>query len=322
MPLHPRVKQFLDAIDELNLPPIDQLSAAEVRARKVPVIGRIEPVQELRTISIPTRSGTIDARLYVPEMTEENETRTLLPLIVYMHGGGWVMGELDTYDQLCCALANRSECAVVSLAYRLAPEHPWPAAVEDCLDSVNWLLAETFTAKPDSPTHWQTDPSRLFVMGDSAGGNLAAVVALQLKAKQPHPLKGEVLIYPITDADFTRESYVKCSEGYFLTTAMMKWFWKQYCPDESKWFDPTLSPLRADSHAGLPETFLVTCQYDPLRDEGIAYAKALQQAKVEVEHHDVAGYIHGFLRQLHTFPEADEMLTRIANWIRHRTIRE
>ncbi len=315
MPLDPRVKQFLDAIAELELPPIEQLTAAEVRARKVPVMGSIEPVREIRPLSIPTRSGSINARLYVPEASTEDNNFHKLPVIIYMHGGGWVMGELDTYDQLCCALAARSECAVISLEYRLAPEHPYPAAVEDCIDSVNWLLQETLSSKSDSNQSWQADPSRVFIMGDSAGGNLSAVVALELNSQQPHPLKGQVLIYPITDADFTRESYIKCSEGYFLTTAMMKWFWKQYCPDESKWFDPNLSPLRATSHIGLPETFLITCQYDPLRDEGIAYAKKLQESGVKVEHHDVPGFIHGFLRQLHTFPQADEMLTRIAKWI-------
>jgi len=318
MPLDPRVKQFLDAIAELDLPPIEQLTAVEVRARKVPVMGSIEPVQEIRPLFIPTRSGSMSARLYVPEAAAENKKPRDLPVIIYMYGGGWVMGELDTYDQLCCALAKRSECAVVSLEYCLAPEHPYPAAVEDCIDSVKWLLQEALSSNADSTATWQTDPSRVFVMGDSAGGNLAAVVALELNNEQPHPLKGQVLIYPITDADFTRESYISCSEGYFLTTAMMKWFWKQYCPDETKWFEPALSPLRATDHAGLPETFLVTCQYDPLRDEGTAYVKALQTAGVKVEHHDVVSFVHGFLRQIQTFPQANEMLSQIANWVKLR----
>ena len=169
MPLDPRVQQFLDSIAELNLPPIEQLTAQEVRARKVPVVGSVEPVQEIRPLSIPTRSGAINARLYVPEAAIENEKPRELPIIIYMHGGGWVMGELDTYDQLCCLLAKRGECTVVSLEYRLAPEHPYPAAVEDCIDSVNWLLRETLSSESNSSPNWKTDPNQVFVMGDSAG---------------------------------------------------------------------------------------------------------------------------------------------------------
>ncbi|MBL4884756.1 MAG: alpha/beta hydrolase, partial [Planctomycetaceae bacterium] len=300
MTLNPRVKQFLDAIAEFSPAPLEQGSVAEARARTVPVLGLFDPVLETRHISIPTRSGEIAARLYVPEPNESETDPRELPVLAYIHGGGWVMGELETYDQLCCALAARSGCAVISLGYRLAPEHPYPAAVEDCIDGVNWLLAEKLNSSADSKHRWCTDPSQVFVMGDSAGGNLAAVVALELNKKQPHALQGQVLIYPITDADFTRESYTENAEGYFLTTAMMTWFWDLYCPNHEQWFDPSLSPIRAVTHAGLPDTFLVTCQYDPLRDEGIAYADVLQAAGVKVDHQHITGFIHGFLRQIHT----------------------
>jgi acetyl esterase len=224
-------------------------------------------------------------RLYVPE-----GAATPSPALVYFHGGGWVIGSLETHENLCKALANRSGARVVAVDYRLAPEHGWPAAAEDCY-AVSCHMAEHGAAHG-------IDGARLAVGGDSAGGNLAAVVALLARERGGPRLRHQVLIYPVTDHDFERPSYRENGSDYFLTTDAMRWFWDHYVPDRGQRNHWSAAPLRAEKLAGLPPATVITAEYDPLRDEGEAYAERLREAGVPVTCSRYDGQIHGFVSML------------------------
>jgi acetyl esterase len=197
-----------------------------------------------------------------------------------------VIGSLETHDGSCRELANRVGCVVVSVDYRLAPEHRYPAAAEDCFAATNWV-AENAAALG-------VDPKRIAIGGDSAGGNLAAAVALMARDRSGPALRHQLLIYPVTDADFTCASYRENAEGYLLTTKAMEWFWGHYVPDAVLRKEAYAAPLQAKDLAGLPPAFVITAEYDPLRDEGEAYAKRLQQAGVRTTLRRYDGAIHGF----------------------------
>jgi acetyl esterase len=238
-----------------------------------------EPVHEVRDLAAPGPAGDVPLRLYRPAADEP------LPAILYFHGGGFVIGSLDTHDGTCRALANASGCAVVSVDYRLAPEHRFPAAPEDCWAALAWVAKEGAALGVDG--------ARLAVAGDSAGGNLAATAALLARARGP-ALRYQLLVYPVTDHAFDTPSYRENGEGYFLSAAMMRWFWQQYLEDAGQGADPLASPLRATELAGLPPALVVTAEYDPLRDEGEAYAARLRAAGVPTELRRFPGQIHGF----------------------------
>jgi acetyl esterase len=208
------------------------------------------------------------------------------PAIVYFHGGGWVVGDLDTHDGSCRALARASGCAVVSVAYRLAPEHPYPAAVDDCLAAYRWVVANA--------AELAVDGRSVAVMGDSAGGNLAAVVSLAARDLDGPPPVAQGLVYPGTDFRLTSRSQRLFADGYFLTEESMRWFRRQYVTDDSLITEPTVSPLLAEDHTGLAPAWVWTGGFDPLRDEGMAYADALDKAGVEVHHRCYDDQIHGF----------------------------
>lgn len=318
MSLDARAKDFLDTVTLLGGKPVNELSVAEARARKVPMIGSCEPIAELRDFNIPVRHGDIPARLYVPQHHSSSGETVEFPVIVYIHGGGWVLGELDNYDQLCSAITHRSRCIVISLAYRLAPEAPFPAAVEDCLDAVQWISQQRLTPAESDQPGWATLPEQLFLMGDSAGGNLAAVVSDVFSQHSSVNILGQVLLYPVTDSSFTQESYRRNGHGYLLTTHVMEWFWDHYCPDRSVRSDVLASPLHSSRLGELPPTYLQTCQYDPLVDEGNAYGEKLLLAGVDLEHCEVPGMIHGFMRFLNTFPQASDQLNKITHWLTQR----
>jgi acetyl esterase len=209
------------------------------------------------------------------------------PALVYLHGGGWVIGSLDSYDATCRELAEGAGCVVVSVDYRLAPEHRYPAAPQDCFAAVKWVAANAGSLGADA--------RRLAVGGDSAGGNLSAVVAQMARDQGGPAIRFQLLIYPVTDADFTRRSYVDNAEGYLLTTASMHWFWDHYLPEREKRAEPYACPLRAADLAGLPPAWVCTAEFDPLRDEGEAYAKRLQHAGVSTTLTRFDGLIHGFI---------------------------
>ncbi|MFB6296440.1 MAG: alpha/beta hydrolase [Halobacteriales archaeon] len=212
------------------------------------------------------------------------------PVLTFYHGGGWVIGTLDTHEPICRALAGAADCVVVSVDYRLAPEHPFPAALEDCYAATRWVS--------DNAATLHADPDRVAVGGDSAGGNLAAAVAQACRDHGGPELVHQLLVYPVTDHAFDTDSYAENAEGYFLTRADMEWFWDHYLDSRFDGNNPYASPLRARDLGGLPPASVVTAGFDPLRDEGIAYAKRLDAAGVAVEHHHYDGAIHGFFGML------------------------
>ena len=267
--LHPQAVAFLELV--ADQPPLDQMSPDEARAAMrdgIPLFG--EPVA-LADVHDATAGG-VPVRVYRP-------ADGLLPAIVHLHGGGWVLGDLDTHDSLCRDLAADSGCAVVAVDYRLAPEHPYPAALEDSLSAVR-AVGEL-----------GLDPDRVALYGDSAGGGLAAVIARELGDAVRH----QALVYPVCDARVgATESYSRYAEGYFLTAADMRWFIDHYAAgvDPS---DPRLSALAATDLSGAPPATIVLGEYDPLHDEGVAYARRLEEAGVEVELRDYPGQLHPFV---------------------------
>jgi acetyl esterase len=256
---------------------------------------------EPRTIAGP--AGPIPARLYVPR-----DGRPPRPLVVYYHGGGWVVGDLDTHDATCRHLAHETAAAVLAVDYRLAPEHRFPAAVDDAVAAFGWAVREAAALG--------ADPARVGVAGDSAGGNLAAVVAqVTTRASDARPV-AQLLIYPVTDLSTKHPSYRLFSDGFFLTEADMDWYRANYLPDESAAHDPRASPLRASDLSGLPPAVVLTAGFDVLRDEGEAYAKRLLDAGVPTELRRNAGQIHGFANAAGVSPTARATMDEAARLFR------
>lgn len=294
MPLSPEAQSYLDAFHKTGKP-LEAGTPEEARTLVAPLKLKREPVAEIRDIWIAGPAGELPALVYTPLIAEEVDEHVLLPPIVFFHGGGWVAGSLESHDATCRRLCNAAQALVVSIDYRLAPEHPFPAAPEDCFAATLWAsqFIENFGG----------DPNRLVVCGDSAGGNLAAAVTLMARERGGPAIAGQVLLYPITDCNFDTPSYRQNGEGYFLTTSTMKWFWNHYLERPEQGVEPLASPLRADL-TGLPPAIVLTAEYDPLRDEGNAYADKLQAAGVPLRRIACLGQIHGFLRRLDLFPQA------------------
>jgi acetyl esterase len=287
--LHPQASAFLELAAEQ--PPLDALSVDEARAQMregIPVFG--EPV-ELADVS-DTQVAGVPVRVYRPQ------TGDGLPAIVHFHGGGWVLGDLDTHDSICRDIAAQSECVVVSVDYRRAPEHPFPAALEDSLAVVS-AVGEL-----------GLDAGRVAVTGESAGGGLAACVAQELRGGLRH----QALVYPVCDARVgATESYACYADGHFLTAADMSWFVRHYASDADP-SDPRLSPLAAADLAGVAPATVVLAECDPLHDEGLAYARRLEDAGVDVELRDYAGQIHPFFLLAGVIDDGREARA----WVAHR----
>lgn len=232
------------------------------------------------TIDVP--GGSIGYRRYRPLGVEGDA----LPTLIYYHGGGWVIGTIETHDSTCRRLANKSHCQVVSIGYRLAPEHPFPTPTDDSLAAFRHIR--------DNAAAFGADPARLAVGGDSAGGNLAAVICQACKRTGEAMPAFQMLIYPATDARRTTESRRLFADGYFLTRELMDWFWKAYAPAHADLTDPRLSPVLASDVSGLPPAFVLTAGFDPLRDEGRAYANRLIDAGVKTTYVNYPGTVHGF----------------------------
>jgi len=284
MPLDPQARLILDNLPE-DLLDVRRTTPLELRtlyAEQSQLPFPAEPVADVAEREIPGPAGPVPVRIYTPEGEEPR------PAVVFFHGGGWVIGNLDTHDGTARKLANAAGAVVVSVDYRLAPEHPYPAAAEDCYAATRWVAehgaAELGVAR-----------GRLAVAGDSAGGNLAAVVSLMARDRGGPALAFQLLVYPVTDPDFERASYRENAEGYLLTRDVMEWFWDQYVPEAERRHDPYAAPLRAPDLSGLPPALVVTAEYDPLRDEGEAYARRLEEAGVRVRCRRYPGMIHGFL---------------------------
>jgi acetyl esterase/lipase len=271
---------LLHFIESLGLPPRETLSVADARAAAVAMRAGRPPgpkVGEIVDGTLPGAVGALTYRLYRPA------SRGPHPIMVYFHGGGWVLGSYDSDDPLCRDLCVRSDAIVVSADYRHAPEARFPAAIDDGFAATRWVAANAEALGGQ--------PGKLGVCGWSAGGNIAAVVCQIARDAGGPSIAGQVLINPVTDCDFTRESYAANGNGYLLTTSLVRWFWDHYI-DSADRFHPKASPLRAADLRGLPPALVVTCEFDPLRDEGVAYAEALAAAGVDVNHLPNRGQIH------------------------------
>ena len=280
--------------------PVDQARAGH-EAETEHLSGPGEPVAEVRDLEIDAPGGPIPIRVYRPEADGP------LPVVAYFHGGGWMLGSIESFDTVLRALANAAGVAVLSVGYRLAPEAPFPAGLDDSICALRWAAAEARTLG--------ADPERLAIAGDSAGGNLATVVARRLR--DDVPLRAQVLIYPVTDAGCNTASYREFGERHGLTAASMQRFWNLYL-DGAEGLQPDASPLRADDLAGLPPAFVLTAGFDVLRDEAEAYVEALREAGVEVRHSRYAGAIHGFWRWLAVTRLARAAVDEVAGELRAR----
>lgn len=302
MPIDPALAPLLDmmnALPHMNAP-FDPAALRLADEQPMPVPKA--DVAEVRDVTLETSAGAAKARLYHPA------PGTTPPLLVFIHGGGWVFGTLDTHDPLCRALAAAAEIAVLSLEYPRAPEHRYPAA----LDTVRAAVV-TVVEQADA---LGIDAGRIAVGGDSAGGNLSAALCLATRDEGGPAIAHQLLLYPVVDNDFTRASYVENATGYMLSSEMMQWFWAQYLGDAGRAAGPLATPIRADSLAGLPSATIVTAEFDPLRDEGIAYAERLKAAGVAVTHDHFPGVIHGFASMLGMLPQADVAVGTAARGLR------
>ncbi len=304
MPLDVHAAKVLEMIRLSGRPPYETLAPAEARqfSRNARAVLAPEPPEmgAVRDIKIG-EGGAIPARLYRPLGSAPNAA---LPALIYFHGGGWVIGDLDTHDVVCRQIANGSGGAVVSVDYRLAPEHKFPAAVEDAIAATAWIAAHGATLGIDT--------ARLAVGGDSAGGNLAAVVALDARDRNGPKLFQQTLIYPATESTMSHPSHERFAEGLLLTRPTMKWFLGHYLRGAEDLADWRVSPLRATSLANLPPALVLTAGYDPLCDEGEDYAARLAAAGVPVTRVRVEGMIHGFLTMGKLIPAANEAVAMIA----------
>ncbi|MGZ4578297.1 MAG: alpha/beta hydrolase [Mycobacterium sp.] len=276
-------------LEQLNagFPVIETMTAAQARAaiaqRRQP-IDNVDDVHGTEDRSIPGPAGTLAARIYYPHGAAGGD----LAAVVFYHGGGFVLCDIESHDGFCRALARGTQAVVVSIGYRLAPEHPAPAAALDAFAAFCWVV--------DHAHELGIDPARTAVAGDSAGGNLAAVTAIVCRDRAVARPAAQLLIYPVIDPSFDTDSYQRCATGYFLTRAAMQWYWRQYLGAETLLDEPQLvAPARADSHADLPPAVIVTAGLDPLHSEGCGYARRLREAGVRVVHRDFPGLFHGFL---------------------------
>lgn len=285
MPLDPQARAFLDRLVSLGAPELHTLSPKDAR-KAFDMLAQLsglkpEAVARVEDRLIPGPLGQIPVRLYTPQ------GQAPFPLLIFFHGGGFVIGSIELYDEFCRALANGAGCIVMSVDYRLAPEHKFPAAVEDCYAATKWLAANARAIGGDSV--------RIAVGGDSAGGNLAAVVALMARDRGTVPIVLQLLMYPATDLAHDTLSAQENAKGYFLTRDEMIWFRSLYLSSDADQDNPYASPLRAQNLRRLPPALVITAEYDPLRDEGEAYAARLREAGVTTICTRYDGMIHVFL---------------------------
>jgi acetyl esterase len=305
VPLAPEINAFLDRLAAAGRPPLHRQSVAQARAFHVADApaqnGPPVPVAAVADRVVPGPAGEVPVRVYIPEGSAP------FPIVVFFHGGGWVIGTLDTYDPLCRALAAAVPAVVVSVGYRLAPEHRWPAAVEDAYAATVW--ASRHAAELGGVQH------RLAVAGDSAGGNLAAVVALGARDRGGPAIAFQLLVYPVLDAAGDTASWAEYADGFYLTAAGMRWFWDHYLggADGSA---PDASPLRAAFFGGLPPALVIGASHDILRDEGEAYAARLADAGVAATASRYPGMVHGFFRWRAVTAGADAALQEAAAALR------
>ncbi len=284
MPLDKQAQAFLDQRAAAGVRQFYDLTVEQAREQAIrfsKLMGAPEAVTHVEDRSIPNSGGEMPIRIY------KHKADSVMPVLVYFHGGGWVTGNLDTSDVWCRAFTNAAQCIVVSVNYRHAPEHKYPTAAEDAYAATCWASMNAASIG--------ADPARLAVGGASAGGNLAAVVAMMARDRGEPKIAYQLLWAPVTDYSFDTASYRDNAEGYGLTTKDMKKYWELYVPTASDASHYYASPLRASNLAGLPRAHILAAEFDPLRDEGEAYAARLRQAGVHVTHQRYAGMVHAFL---------------------------
>lgn len=303
--LNPHARVVLEHMAASGAPTIDQLAPAEARALAQQAFLSMQgPKPEVASVTdhqIDGAGGTMPLRVYRPKGSQADE---VLPVCLYFHGGGFVIGDIPIYDNLCRILANAARCAVVLVEYRLAPDARFPAAVDDCWATTQWVVAQAGKLK--------IDPQRMAVAGDSAGGNLAAVVALMARDAGTPKLRYQLLIYPVVQIGET-ESIKRNADGYFLTAKLMQYFVGHYIGDNAAApQDWRLAPLLADSHKELPPASILVCGFDPLHDDGVAYAAKLREAGVDVKFTSVPDQIHGFVNMDGAIPAATPAIEALA----------
>ncbi len=294
-------------MEQEGVPPVNTLTPAQARESKNPMFvksgGQPESLANVENFHIPGSAGQIPLRVYTPT------GRAPFPILVYFHGGGWVIGNLDTHDSICRSLANRASCIVIAVDYRLAPEHRFPAAVEDAYTAICWASSNAHRI--------DGDPARIAAGGDSAGGNLAAVVSLMARDKGMPSVIYQVLIYPVTDLSaFDTASYHQHGQGYMLTKDGMDYYRDHYIEYEEQLKNPYASPLLAQEIGGLPPALILTAEFDVLTDEALAYAKRLKEAGVHVTCKCFDGMIHGFCCLGGMIDRASDAMNEIAAALR------
>lgn len=307
MLLDPQARALMDLVAARGIPPTHRMTPDEARSLFRDRRGYTQPVPpavaEVRELAVPGPGGPVRARLVRPA-----GLAAPAPVLVYFHGGGWTIGDLDTHDTLCRELAVQAGCLVVSVDYRLGPEHRFPAAVDDALAATRWVR--------DHAAELGADPARLAVGGDSAGGNLAAVVAIAARDAGDLPVAFQLLIYPATDMRATAASHVTCGQGYMLTADAIAYYRGHYIPDPAQWDDWRASPLRRPDLQGLPPALVLTAGFDPLRDEGRAYADRLSEAGNRAQYVCFERQIHGFITMGRVIDEANTAVALCAQALR------
>ncbi|SDS30421.1 alpha/beta hydrolase [Bradyrhizobium canariense] len=308
--LDPDAAAVYQAFQEAGRPPYETVSPAE--ARELYLKGRVvtnpgpPELKSVQPLAIPSPAGSIPARIYTP--LKLRQANGLAPCLVFFHGGGWVIGDLDSHDVVCRKLADASQLIVISVGYRLAPEHKFPAAVDDAIAATTWIAGNA--------TQLGIDSSRLMVGGDSAGGNLAAVVAISARDGDGPAIAGQVLIYPAVDFAMTHPSHSEPETSILLTHSVIRWFRDHYLSGTADVHDWRASPAKAATLVGLPPAYVLTAGADPLRDEGDEYAARLQQAGVAVTHRTFPGQFHGFFTMGKLLQQANVAASEIGAWLK------
>jgi len=311
MTLDADAQKVLDLIVELKRPPFETVPVEEAREAyrnsREALQPPPRPISETRDVEAPGPGGPIPMRLY-----RNSIAAGPLPVLVYFHGGGWVIGDLESHDGICREMAHRSRFMVIAVDYRLAPEHKFPAAVDDAFAAVKWISRNA--------GQLGIDASRLSIGGDSAGGTLAVVVAMMAKEIGAPVIKSQVLVYPVTDLTMSKPSHQRLAKQAPIPQATLKWFYECYLANEQQRTDWKASPLLAEPERfkGLPPTLILTAGYDPLGDEGLALGEAMQAAGTKVENARFEGQIHGFLTMGRLIGQTDAAHDAIATFLKKK----
>ncbi|MBT2488398.1 alpha/beta hydrolase [Streptomyces sp. ISL-96] len=307
MAFDPQLQALYDQRAAQGARPLYEMTLDEARAADLAAVqadaGTPEPVREVLDESIPGPAGPLPVRVYRPDAGPDP-----LPVLVYFFGGGWTLGSIETSDAICRSLANGAGCLTIAVGYRLAPENKFPAALHDCFAGLRWAA--------DHAARLGADPSRIAVGGDSAGGNLAAAMTLMARDAGGPAIRAQLLVYPNTDYLADTESRRENSDPLLFNSKSVQWYWDNYLTSPEDGNNPLVSPLRASSHAGLPQALVITAEYDPLRDEGEQYAQRLRDSGVPVESTRYPGVAHGFFAMAGTLDAGSRALGQAAAYLR------